>query len=348
MRMNEILMLIEELCSIPGVSGDEGRAREAIEARIKGYCDYTVDALGNLLVHKKGGKRAKNRLMLSAHMDEVGLIITHVEDSGLLRFAAVGGIDRRVVPGKAVEIGESRIWGVIGAKATHQLNEKEKEETLALDKLYIDIGAESGEEAKKLVKPGARAVFASRYTRLGDGESGHKLMGRALDDRAGCALLVALIRSELEYDCDFAFTVQEETGSAGAAAAAYTLKPDISVVVETTTASDIAGVAPDKTVCAQGKGPVISFMDKRAIYDAELYALAIKTAEDACIPCQSKAGVFGGNDTGLIQASRGGARCLAVNLPCRYLHTAACVLDERDIKNTLELLERLIPELAGV
>ncbi len=124
--------------------------------------------------------------------------------------------------------------------------------------------------------------------------------------------------------------------------------PDISVVVEATTASDVAGVAPDKIVCAQGKGPVLSFMDKSAVYDAGLYALAMKTAAEAGIPCQSKAGVFGGNDSGAIQTSRAGARCAAVSLPCRYLHTAACVLDERDIENTLELLKRLIPEFAEV
>lgn len=332
------LEILQRLSSIPGVSGDETRVREATIELIKDYCEYKTDAVGNLIASKKGAKRPKNRLMLSAHMDEVGLIVTGVDDSGLVRFDTVGGIDNRVIFGRAVEIGENRICGVIGAKVLHQTEDKEREEPLAPEKLYIDIGANDKADALKYVLYGDRIVFSSEFTRLGT----HRIAGRAFDDRAGCAILVSLIQSELPYDCEFVFTVQEEIGCVGAQTAAYAVNPDIAIVVEATTASDIAGVEPSMTVCEQGKGAAISFMDKGAVYDRELYELAIKTAKDNALPCQTKAGVFGGNDSKSIQTAQAGVRVIAVNLPCRYIHTANCTLDISDIENTQELLQKLI------
>lgn len=339
----DIIKIIGKLSGIPGVSGDERLVRNQIIEMIKDHCEYEADSLGNLIAYKKGAERAKNRIMLSAHMDEVGLIVMSADDSGLLRFSTVGGIDNRVIHGKSVEIGENRVYGVIGAKALHHLDDKEKDEPLSADKLYIDIGALGKDDALKHVRPGDRAVFTSAFTRLGD----DKILGRAFDDRAGCALLIALIQSELACDCVFAFTVQEETGGAGAAAAAYTIEPNISVVVEATTASDIAGTEPDMVVCELGKGAVLSFMDRGAVYDAELYHLALKIASDNGIPCQPKAGVFGGNESGRIQTSRGGVHGMAVSLPCRYIHTPQNMLCTADVLNTFELLKKLIPTLAG-
>lgn len=253
----------------------------------------------------------------------------------------MGGIDSRVIVGKSVLIGEKQICGVIGAKALHQLEDKEKEEPLTPDKLYINIGASDKTEAEEHVRPGDRAVFASKFLPLG----GDRIMGRAFDDRAGCALLIDMICSELEYDCFFAFTVQEETGCAGGATAAYRIDPDISIVVEATTAADIAGVDPDRQVCVQGRGPVLSFMDKGTVYDAALYRLALGVAESNSITCQPKQGVFGGNESRAIQTSRAGARTLAISLPCRYLHTANNVLHTGDIAHSAALLRALVPAL---
>lgn len=331
--------ILQKLSDIPGVSGDEGRVRDAVIELIGDYCECKIDAAGNLLACKKGAAKPKNRLMLCAHMDEVGLIVTGIDDSGLLRFDKVGGIDDRVIPGKSVEVGEKRICGVIGAKALHQTEDKELAEPLKPDKLYIDIGAADKADALKHVSYGDRAVFSSEFATLG----GRKVMGRAFDDRAGCALLISLIQSDLPYDCEFAFTVQEETGCTGAQSAAYAIDPDIAIVIDSTTASDIAGVEPDMTVCEQGRGAVISFMDKGAVYNRELYSLALKTANGNGIPCQPKAGVFGGNDSKTIQTSRAGVRVMAVSLPCRYIHTANNVLDTADIESSLELLKKLIP-----
>lgn len=335
---------LEKLSLLRGVSGREDEVRAEILRQLEGKCDCSVDALGNVIACKKGKTAPKNKLLLSAHMDEVGFIVTGIEDNGLLRFAAVGGIDSRVVFGKAVEVGDKGVYGVIGARATHLLEDKEKSEPVKLDKLYIDIGAQSGAEAKEHVKPGDRAVFSAPFGKLGD----KLLYGRALDDRAGCALLLELIGRDLPYDCHFSFTVLEETGCTGGVTAGYGVAPDIAVAVETTTASDIAGVAADKQVCKLGDGPVVSFMDKGTVYDDRLYRLALVTAERHNIPAQPKLGVYGGNESRSLQVARGGARTLAVSLPCRYLHSPSNVLAEADLHSTANLLYQLIGAFANL
>jgi endoglucanase len=337
--VTNFIQTIRTLADIPGVSGDEGSVRDAILTMIRDRVERVeIDPLGNLIVYKKGKRTPKNKILLSAHMDEVGFIITHVEESGLLRFEAVGGIDSRVVVGKAVEVGVARIYGVIGTKALHQTEEKDREEPLKLDKLHIDIGARDAAEAGALVSPGDRAVFHSAFREIGDGN----ILSRALDDRAGCALLVELIRGDLPCDCAFSFTVQEETGCTGAVTAAYTVQPDIAIAVETTTASDIAGVESGKEVCRLGGGPVISFMDRGTVYDSRLYRLAMDTAKRHGIPAQAKEGVFGGNESRSLQAAQGGARTLAVSLPCRYIHSPSNMLRTADIDHTATLLAKLI------
>lgn len=343
--MDSIIDIISRLSEIPGVSGDEGKVRETITGLIKDHVEWhKADALGNLTAFKKGSSAPKNRLLYSAHMDEVGFIITMIEDSGLLRFSNVGGIDSRVVVGKALEVGPGRLPGIVGTKPVHLQKDGEKEEALPLDKLYIDIGAKDREEAEKHVSPGDRAVFTGGLTRFGGG----MLMGKALDDRAGCALLIAMIRSELPRDCYFSFTVQEETGCTGAVTAGYAIEPDIAVAVETTTASDIAGVTPENEVCRLGAGPVISFMDKGTVYDHGLFTLALETAKANGIPAQVKNGVYGGNESRSLQTAKSGARTLAVSLPCRYIHSPANMLCEADLEPALDLLKAFCAAAANI
>ncbi len=332
---------IRKLSEIPGVSGCEEPVRYEILRQIEGHCIYKVDALGNILAFKKGRKTPAHTLMLSAHMDEVGLIITFVEESGLLRFATVGGIHQSVIDGKSVQIGDT--FGVIGTKAVHLKTAEEKDKAPELDALFIDIGAADRAQAETYVTPGDRAVFTSQYCEFGDGF----LRGRALDDRVGCALMIGLIRSELEYDTHFAFTVQEETGTTGAKTAAQQTGAEIAIVVETTTACDIPGVSADKQVCALKKGPVLSFMDRGTVYDAGLYARALEAAKENGIACQSKAGVYGGNEARSVQTAGSGARVLAVSVPCRYLHTPSCVANRFDIDETGRLLGVLIAEFGA-
>ena len=339
--MNRIAQLIRTLSDIPGVSGCEDAVRAQIAALIKDSADTLhTDALGNLIAFKKGAKSPKNRIMLSAHMDEVGLIITHIEDDGLLRFDTVGGIDGRVMLGKRVEVGPGRLPGVIGGAAPHHLTEKEKETLPAPDKLFINIGAQNKQQAEQHVSIGERTVFGAQFTELGF--ESKRIMGRALDNRAGCALLVELINSPLPYDCHFTFTVQEESGCTGAATVAYMAPSDVVIVVETTTAADIQGTSEAEQICKLGGGPVVSYMDKRTLYDKALYDLAFETAAKNGISCQTKTAVVGGNDAGSIQQAGGGARVLAVSLPCRYLHSPLLMVDKDDVAQTYRLLFELI------
>ena len=332
---------IEKLSAIPGVSGCEDRVRAELIRLIEGRCDYEVDPLGNLLAFKRGRRRPAKKLLFSAHMDEVGLIVTYAGEDGLLRFSPVGGIDRRILPGKSVLIGET--FGVIGCKPVHMKNPDERDRAPELDSLYIDVGARDQKEALSLVKLGDRAVFGARYAAFGDGF----VRGRALDDRVGCALLVELIQSELEYDTHFAFTVQEETGTTGGRTAGAQVLPDVAVAVETTTACDIPDVPPEKVVCALRGGPVVSFMDRGTVYDMALYRQALRTAEERGITCQVKAGIYGGNEARSLQVAGPGVRVLAVSVPCRYLHTPSCVVHRSDVEETGRLLAALVEAFAG-
>ena len=334
-----MIQILERLSGIPGVSGWEHAVRDEIIAMIKDYCEYEMDALGNLIAYKKPG----SKLLLSAHMDEVGLICTMIEDSGLLRFATVGGIDPRTIVGKAVEIGDAKIPGVIGRKPVHLQKGDERESAPSPDKLYIDVGAKDKAQAEGHIRVGDRAVFSSKFRRVGE----DKIIGRAFDDRAGCAILIDLIRSNLTHECAFSFTVQEETGCTGAHTVAYRVKPEISIAVETTTAADIAGVPDDKKFCELGKGPVISFMDKGTVYDHELYAKALDIAKQRKRPCQIKRGVAGGNESRSLQIGGAGSRVMAVSLPCRYLHTPSNMLCVKDLESTRDLLMALIEEIAN-
>ena len=329
----------KELCLLAGVSGNEQPVSDYIVKKLAGMdgVDYTIDPLGSILVHKKGADRAKTRLMLSAHMDEVGLIVTYVDESGLLKFGPVGGIDPRVVVGRRVRLAKSGVTGVIGTKAIHLQKADERKEAPDFDKLLIDIGASSREQALQWVEPGDTAVFDSEFIRFGDGF----VKSKAIDDRAGCAILLEILSSPLPYDIDIAFNVQEEIGTRGARAAAFSLDPQVSIVVEATTAADVANVPEDKRVCYLGGGPVISFMDHATVYDRELYKLAFDTAAQEGIACQTKTAVAGGNDSGAIHLSRGGVRPLAVSIPCRYLHSPSCVINYADAEGTSALVAAL-------
>ncbi len=335
--------LLKQLCALPGVSGDELRVMEYITERIKPYCDYKIDPLGNIIAHKKGANPAKTKLMLSAHMDEVGMIVAHITADGLLKPAMVGGIDPSVVAGRRVSVGEDGLVGILGLVPVHLLSADAREKSLKADALYIDIGATDKAEAESLVSLGDIVVFESHFTEFGEG----KIMDKALDDRAGCALLIKLIESDLAYDCTFAFTVQEEVGCVGGRTAAYGVNPDIGIAVETTTAADIPTTPPHKQVCRLGGGPVISFMDGGTVYDRELYRCGMALGKSLGIPCQTKEGIYGGNESRSVQTSRDGTRVMAVSMPCRYLHSPSCMLDTEDMKQTYHLLRALIEELAG-
>ena len=329
---------LEKLCSISGISGREKAVSAEIEQQIKGYCEYHYDNLGNLIAVKKGKKAAKHKVMISAHTDEVGMIVTSITSDGMLRFAPVGGIDSRVLIGRSVRVGEN-LYGVIGTKAVHLQSVEERKTAVKSDDLFIDIGAMDKEDALKYISLGESVCFDSPFVAFGNGF----LKGKAIDDRFGCALMIRMIQSELEYDTTFAFCVQEEVGLRGAKAAAYTVNPDFAIVCEATTAADVADVPENKKVCKLGDGAVVSYMDHRTVYDKELYDLAFSTAQEHQIACQTKTMVAGGNDAGAIHTSRGGVRTMAISIPCRYLHSPSCVIQKQDMESCYQLV-RLMAE----
>lgn len=333
---------LKMLCELDGASGDEGRVREYIKANITAD-EIITDNLGNLLVFKKGKKAPKNKLMIAAHMDEVGFMVTDITAEGFLRFGAVGGVDPRVVLGRGVRFSDGTL-GVIGTKATHQQSAEERKKAPDFEDMYIDIGAISKEAAEQLVERGSYACFDSDFFAFGDGF----VKGKAIDDRAGCLIMMDMINSELEYDTWFVFTVQEEVGTRGAKAAAFSIAPDIALVLETTTACDFAGVGGDKRVCQLGKGCVVSYMDRATVYDRELYRLAFDTAKSNDIAVQTKSLVAGGNDSGAIHTSVGGVRTCTLSVPCRYLHSPSCVIKESDYEAVKHLAAEMLNVVADL
>lgn len=335
--------MLKTLCELNGTSGREDAVRTFLIAHLPKDASYTVDALGNLIVEKRGAKRAKNKVMLASHMDEVGLIITYITDDGFLRFACVGGIDSRALFGKAVRVGEQGISGVIGGKAVHQLTKDEKNTVPEAEDLLIDIGASSKAEAEALVHLGDNAYFDSEYIEFGDGF----IKSKAIDDRAGNLIMLEMLQSDLPYDMTFCFTVQEEIGTRGAAAVTDTVAPDYAIVLESTTASDLPDVSGYRQVCKTGGGAVVGFMDRGTVYDKSLFDLAFRLAKECGIPCQTKTMVAGGNDASAIHKAAGGVKTVAISVPCRYIHSASCVAKKEDIDSVARLARVLSKTLAG-
>ena len=332
-----MIELLNKLCLIDGTSGDEASVRDYIISQIKDCCEYKVDNLGNIIAFKKGKNTPQKKVLIDAHLDEVGLIITHIESDGFLRFKTVGGIDASALMFRRVLI-NGKTLGVIGGKPVHLCEGDERKKLPSSDNLYIDVGLSSKEEVEKLVVAGDCAVMCSDFT-----VTGNKILSKALDDRVGCAVLIDLLKQDAEYDFYATFSVQEEVGLRGARVAAFSVDPDAAIVIDGTTAADIAGVPDSKKVCRQGEGAVVSFMDGATSYDREYYKAALNSG----IKAQSKCAVAGGNNAGSIHLSRGGVRTVAVSVPCRYIHTASSVADINDIIAVRDLAKYMINQIAG-
>lgn len=338
-----MLNLLKQLCALSGVSSWEDEARDFIRTQAQPYADsIRTDAIGNLIVFKKGKKSTGNKLLLSAHVDEVGLMVKKIEDDGTLRFSSVGGIDRRVLLGKRVFVGENRIPAVVGSKPIHLTTKEDRKSVPKLDQLYLDIGAETREEAEQLVSLGDVATFDPEWMEFGNG----MLKAKAIDDRVGCAVLLTLLKEDLPMDCTFVFSAQEEVGTRGAFGYAFSVKPEIALVVEGTTASDIPGTPEHLTVCAPGLGPVIPFMDGGTIYDRGLFELLRDLAEKHQIPWQTKHRVAGGTDGRTIQRSRTGVRVAGVAAAVRNIHTPSSVASLADCEEMLKLARLFIQAVA--
>jgi endoglucanase len=333
--------LLKTLCMLNGTSGDEKSVRDFIISRLPDDCDYTVDALGNLIVNKKGETEPKNKVALFAHMDEVGFIVTYITDDGFVNVANVGGIDNSALFGKKLTI--NGCVGVAGAKAIHQCSEDERKKIPEITEVSVDFGFESKEEAEKYISLGDFGYFKSDFVEFGN----DIIKSKALDDRLGCAIMLDLLqeKSKINYTC--VFTVQEEVGTRGATVSAYTVKPDYAIVIETTTASDIPDTPENKKVCKVGKGAVVSFMDRGTIYNKDLYKKAREIADKNGIANQTKTVVAGGNDASAIHKSAGGIKTVALSLPCRYIHSSASVGSKADMESVKALTKALLEEFAN-
>lgn len=331
---------LEALSRLCAASGREAAVRDYICAEIEQIGLHpTCDRMGNVLVSKQGATRAKHKLLLTAHMDEVAMMVTAIHKDGTLAVGMVGGISTAAVVGRQVRVGRAGICGVMGTKPVHHLDADARGKAIRPTELAVDIGAENQAEAQQHVRLGDVVYFPPAYQPFGDG----CIAAKALDDRFGCTLLLELLRSDLPYDTEFAFLVQEEVGLRGAQVAANAIQPELAIIFEATTAADVAGCNNADAVCRLGSGAVISYMDGHTIYDAQLYDLAVETAEHAGIPWQTKTKIAGGNDAGSIQSAAGGVRVLAISVPCRYLHSPLCVIRESDANACIDLAKAMIP-----
>ncbi len=344
------LELLEKLSLAFGPTGCEDEVAEIIKEQIDGYYDSITESFpGNIIAHVKGSGHGK--LMISAHMDEVGFMISDVDDDGFLYFQNVGGMDPKVLSGRMLTVRgyNGDLKGLICAKAIHMQSEEERKKATPPDKMYIDIGADNRADAEKYVEKGDYAVFDSDFVRFGDG----MIKGKALDDRCGCAVMCDVIRWIKDnditpyYDLYFAFTVREETGMSGATVAANLIKPDYSLVIECTAVADIPDVPAQKRAAVPGEGVAISVMDNSTVYFKEMYEHAMQLARDNGVKAQLKTYVAGGNDAGHIHKAVGGVKCISMSVPSRYIHSASCVIKENDFTSALELAKLIAAKEIG-
>jgi endoglucanase len=327
--------LLERLCNACAVSGMENEVRTIVMEEVKSFADeMTVDSMGNLLVTRKGKHRDNRRVMIAAHMDEVGFMLTAEDGEGIYRFEVVGGVNHCQLPGKSVWIGEQHIPGVIGVRPIHLLNKDELDRSIPLDQLRIDIGTAS---SNGKVKIGDRATFATSFTRIGK-----SIRAKALDDRLGVATLIELVKNAPpNIDLLAAFTVQEEIGLRGARAAAYAMNPQLSFVIDATPANDLPTWDESENTIYNTRldhGPAIYIADRYTFSDPRLLKHLYETARLEGIPYQIRQPGSGGTDAGAIHLQRGGIPSVSVSVPTRYTHTAASIARISDWHNLLSLI----------
>ena len=331
-------MLLKILTESSGLSGNEKEVRDIILSEIKDYCTTVkIDRIGNIIAYKEGKPNSK-KIMVTAHMDEVGLMVKDIDSSGLIKFIPVGGIDKRILVSKTVLIGKDKIPGVIGSKPIHLQKRNEWSNALNISDLYIDIGAKSKEDAEKYVNIGDYVAFDSKYTEFGD----NLVKAKALDNRVGCAILIDLIKNIKDISFYGVFTVMEEVGLVGAGPAAYEVNPDISIILEGTLCYDIPKLDSHMIPTYIGGGPAISLIDRTTVYNRKLRDRVVQVAKKNDIPYQFRKTAMGGNDSGRIHTSRDGSITTTISVPCRNIHSPVSVMSLEDYNNTSKLVKALL------
>jgi len=378
--MDKQLNLLKKLCLAFGPSCFEGEVASIIKEEISGLCDeISEDRLGNVYATIKGSgekiaddsffaymnepgyirtvaegnENRRPKLMIAAHMDEVGFLVQGIDDNGYIKVITLGGIDKRVVSSHKVELrpygrtyedGRKSVTGTVLSKPIHL-----GADVPNIDRMSIDIGAKDKAEAEKYIAVGDFGTFDTEFSEFG--ENGGFIKSKAIDDRLGCAAMIETMRRIKEENlrpfCDlcFVFTVREEIGMSGAGCAAYKINPDVAVVLESTAIADIANVKESERVADVGGGGVLSLADRSTVYNAEFVNYIFKLANENSIKCQLKRFISGGNDAGKIHLSRGGVKCAAISAPCRYLHTSCNVIDKNDYFSITDLVFAIVKNL---
>lgn len=333
--------MLKKLTETNGVSGCETQIRDIIENEIRNFCDdIKIDSLGNLIAYKKASEQAMT-VLLSAHMDEVGFIVSDITNDGYLKFESVGSIDPRTLISQRVCV--NGLSGVISLKAIHLTSKDEREKDISEDMLYIDVGASCKEELSQHVTKGDYISFDSKYIEFGD-----LIKSKALDDRLGCAILIDILKSEVPVNLYCAFTVQEEIGLRGAKAAIYGLNPDYAIVVEGTTCNDLPGVPENLTVTKIGNGAALSLLDSASKSNNELLNMLVESAKKRNIPYQFKAATTGGNDAGAIHIANGGIKTCTISVPCRYIHSPVSVMSKKDFLSCQNIVKAFLEDCGSI
>jgi len=334
----KLVDVLEKLSNANGVTGREGEVRELMKQYLKPYVDeMREDRLGNLIAFKKGNKDAPT-VMLAAHMDEVGLMIKNIKKKGFLQFAKVGGIDDRILLAQKVIVhtDKGRLTGVVGSKPPHIQTEEERKKVIDADRLFIDVGAKDKNEAKKMgVQVGDVVSFDTKFVRISE----NVVLGKALDDRVGCAMMIETLRRLQKVDCNVyaVGTIQEEVGLRGATIAAFQVAPDVCIVLETTVAGDMPGVEEGKAPAKMGEGPVVTVADAGLIAHPKVLRLLIDSAKENKIPYQLETGIRGSTDAARISLSREGVPSGVISVATRYIHSPAAILNLDDAEKTVKL-----------
>ncbi|MEO0135990.1 MAG: M42 family metallopeptidase [candidate division WOR-3 bacterium] len=329
--------MLKELTEINGVSGDEDKIRSFIKTKIKGYAAEIIeDDYGNLIIRK--GKIKNTKILLAAHMDEVGLMITGIEKNGLLRFRTIG-LQAGTILAKRVVIGDKKVPGVIGHKPIHLTHPGERSKNIEVKDLFIDIGTNSREESERLVQIGDTATFDTKFY-----QNNGLIFGKAFDNRIGCYILIELIR-KTNIPAYYAFTVQEEIGLRGARLVSFRINPDLALAVDTTGTAEFPEQkdVPDYPVL--GRGPVLTVADATILCDKKLLKLFENTAQQNHIPYQFKQPMIGGTDAGVMHLARAGVPAVVISTPARYIHSPIAIASLRDITNSIRLLSLTLEKI---
>lgn len=318
--------LIRKLVESYGPSGAEGRVRDVIRAEVEPLVDdIRVDAMRNLIANKRGSGEGE-RLLLDAHMDEIGVMVTYIDEEGFARFTRIGGVSPLTCVGARVEF-EDGTMGVIGVEQKRE----DSDQVPDLDQLYIDIGATGGDDCP--VQVGDPAVFVRPFA-----AQGTRLVAKAMDDRIGCAVLIETLRrlEETPHDIHAVFSVQEEVGLRGARTSAYGIEPDIAVAVDVTGTGDTPESKP--MAVKLGGGPAVKVRDRGMIAHPRVRKLLVQRAEEADIPYQLEVLERGTTDASAVQLTRAGVPAGCLSIPCRYIHSPSEMADERDVQDGVRLL----------